>query len=87
MTCQNCGRDIKHGYDINSKGCYGSECVYKVANVDYDVARKKIFAINTGEKIAKKMLANKERYSWDEMKKEYGFETDEELYYHIIKTY
>lgn len=27
LSCEHCGREIKHGFAINGNGCYGSECV------------------------------------------------------------
>ena len=87
LTCQKCGRLIKHGYETDGIGCYGSECVYEIAGVNREKAKKQINKLLSNEKIAKKMMNNKERYSWEVRKEALGFTTDEELYNYIVETY
>jgi hypothetical protein len=41
MNCEHCGKNIKHGFSINGKGCYGSECVVNL------VAEKSIRTAST----------------------------------------
>lgn len=81
FTCEKCGKEIKHAFMINNKGCYGSECVINLVNN----ADKKIKKEMSKHKLVIKMINNKNVYSWNKYKKAHGFKTDDQLIDHFLK--
>jgi len=81
FICEKCGKEIKHAFMINGKGCYGSECVINmVKNAD-----KKIKNEIKKHNLIIKMMNNKEIYSWNKYKNAHGFINDNQLIDHFLK--
>jgi hypothetical protein len=70
--CDTCGRELKHAFSINGQGTHGSECVYKAAGINYNMAAKAIKCQMTLAKLWNKMISNPAPYSLDKYAQSMG---------------
>ena len=70
--CDTCGRELKHAFSIDGSGAYGSECVYKAAGINFNMAAKAIKGQMTIAKLWSKMISNPTNYSLDFYAQEMG---------------